>query len=151
MEAFDCVGRVDQLTNRWVVFKIRAELCPVIPPRGDDNGILFAPLLVKGIKLLFSEFFRGRLIDFFEIGQEWLLIFTGNILQAVSDLMHTTALNLSFREGRLNRFSKPLRLSMQAIRISSSPRFRRSERTPSQKFAPSLSETYMPSNSLRPS
>src|SRR5690606_29611049 len=106
MEAFDCVGRVDQLTNRWVVFKIRAELCPVIPPRGDDNGILFAPLLVKGIKLLFSEFFRGRLIDFFEFGQEWLLIFTGNILQAVSDLMHNTALNLSFREGRLNRFSQ---------------------------------------------
>src|SRR5690606_21979607 len=106
MEAFDCVGRVDQLTKRWVVFKIRAELCPDIPPTGADNGILVALLLVKGIKLLFSEFFRGRLIDFFEIGQEWLLIFTGTILQAVSDLMHNTALNLSFREGRLNRFSK---------------------------------------------
>jgi len=78
METFDRVRRVDQLTNRWIVFKIRTELCPVIPPGGDDNGILFAPLLVKGIKLLFSEFFRGRLVDFFEIGQEWLLIFTGN-------------------------------------------------------------------------
>src|SRR5690606_33359588 len=95
METFDRVRRVDQLANRWVVFKIRAELCPVIPPGGDDNGILFAPLLVKGIKLLFSEFLRRSLIDFFEIGQEWLLIFAGHILQTVSNLMNDAALDLS--------------------------------------------------------
>jgi len=110
MAALDGIGRIDQLSDSRIVFEVCAQLIPVIAPRGNYHGILLTPFLIEGIELLLGKVISGCLIYFFEVSQEGFLILAGNVLQAVTDLMNDTALNLGPREGGLNCLSKALQI-----------------------------------------
>jgi len=78
--------------------------------------------------------------------------FVDNTASPAGTNVYTVALsNPAGTLKQVTASAKPFRLSMQAMSMSDTPRCCRWVSTPNQKLAPSLSATYMPNSSLRPS
>src|SRR5690606_2580040 len=144
------IGRVDQFSDSLIVPEIGGQLLPVSAPGIYDHMVFIAPFGLQVVHAQFSLFqgiclmtglrsltnsFWALLATYFRLLRIWCTT------QVCTSVFGNTASIAS---------ANPLRLSMHAIRISSTPRFWRSVRTPIQKLAPSLSETYIPKSSLCP-
>src|SRR5690606_41900646 len=47
MESLNRIGRVDQLSDGFIVSEISSQTIPVTPPGVDDHRILFTPFILK--------------------------------------------------------------------------------------------------------
>src|SRR5690606_1088495 len=110
MKSFYGVRGVNEFTDQRVVLEVGTELRPVVTPRGDNNGILLAPLLLKHIKLVFSGFFADSPINQLQVSQERPRVLEGHILQAVANLVNDAALDLGLGERRLYGLGESLQI-----------------------------------------
>ena len=142
--SFDRIDSLDDPPDMRRVPEVRAEPVPVLAPAPDDYRIRLAPLDLQVIKCLFRCILVHRLIHLLQILHKLLLPLADHILDRVADLVHDAELDVVSGETLAIASGKPLNPSTQAMRISCTPLFWRSVRTPSQKSAPSLLEMYMP-------
>ena len=80
--ALDGIGRIDYLTDSRGVLKIAAQHLPFVPPRLDDNGVKFAPLILQMVEFCLCFFLCVSGIDQLQIFEEFLLILTSDILHS---------------------------------------------------------------------
>ena len=112
-----------KLMNSRNVLVVFVQFIPVLMPEPDDDRILFAPFLFQLKKFIFRRFFIYSLINEFQILQEFLLIFGAYIFDGITNLMCNTKLYRCIGINTLNCFRKNFSSRLQAIRISSTPRF----------------------------
>ena len=94
MYGFHRIGGVNCLAYVIGVFEVGRERGPLAPPGLNDHGIFIAPLGLQIIKCKFGGIERGRLVDGFQISHKGLLVFRGNVLHRVADLVNDTVLDL---------------------------------------------------------
>ena len=108
VQVFDCVGCVNSSSD---IFRVIKELSQVIP--------------------LFAEFFKSFMtafsincgIEFFQIPADSLKVFVRNKLCRITYHENNTVLDMSVWENCFYSIRKSSKPSMQAMRISSTPRF----------------------------
>lgn len=113
--------------------------------------IFLVPLITEFFKSVFRILQCWCSINQLQICHDWFDIFIRHIFRGIANLMDYTQLLLRFRKTVSIALENPFRLSRHAIKMSSTPRFLSSLHTMVQKLALSLSESHMPSISLRPS
>ena len=99
MHIFDGVRRVDHATNGLRKLEEGRKALPVVPPRGDDDRVLLAPLGFELVEFGLRDFEARRPVHGFQISEELLLVFRPDVLEAVSDLMDDTKLREGLRVG----------------------------------------------------
>lgn len=75
----------------------------------------------------------------------------GHIFAGIAELMDDAVLNFRLGKNSFNGSGKPVKLSVQAMKMSSIPRFFRLFSTVAQYLALSFSPTHMPKTSFLPS
>ena len=105
----------------------------------SDEGVHYLSLVTDAV---------SRKIMGYELSHEMKASDTVKALEQAA-CSRLTALPLIHHSDRAS--GKPFKPSTQAIRMSFTPRFCSSVRTPSQNFAPSFSDSHMPNSSFWPS
>lgn len=142
---------VDKFANlRWVLEKGR-EFPPIVAPRADNKRILDAPDFLEAVQFKQRPFLSCSFVNRLQVSGDFLEILVRQLTGGVADLVNDALLNLGLWIAGRNRFGGPLRLSTQIMRMSWTPRFRRSSRTLSQNLLDSFSPIHIPSTSLFPS
>ena len=106
MYGFDSIGGINRLAHVVGVFEIGRERGPLVPPGLDDHGIFVAP---PGFQLVQSKLGGvecGGLVDGFQVGHKGFLVFRGDVLHRVPDLMNDAVLDLGVGVDRFDGFRK---------------------------------------------
>ena len=81
---------------------LAAQHLPFVPPRLDDNGVKFAPLILQMVEFCLCFFLCVSGIDQLQIFEEFLPILTSDILHGFAYLMHDAQLYVSIGKYALN-------------------------------------------------
>ena len=117
-------------------------------PRLANRGIKTVPALGKINQSLLRLNRSNCRIDFPQVNRHRFAVFLKNIIQRISDHMDDAELVLGFGKTVSIAAGKPVNPSIQAIKMSLTPRFCNSVRTESQNLDDSFSVIHMPNNSF---
>ena len=81
-------------------------MLPFGPPGLDHDGVFFAPQRFQLVECRFRLAKRLGAVDPFQVNQERLVIFRGDVAQRVTDLVHDAELHFGIRINRGNRLRK---------------------------------------------
>ena len=105
VERFDRIRRVDHAPDLLREGVERRELVPMLFPSLEVHLVL-RPLLLHGYEGLHTRFFGGGAVNRFEVGAELFLLFVGNVLHGVADLVDDAPLNDGIGEDGFDGFGK---------------------------------------------
>ena len=102
------IGGIDKTANIGRKIEESSQFIPIIEPRTDSDRIFIAPIVTQQEEVFFSHSTGGSLVNGLQVSEEGFVVGTGDIAEAVADLVDNTALNDGAGENRCNGFCEPL-------------------------------------------
>lgn len=106
VQAFNGIGRVDDLSDRWIKGEERDHFLPCPPPGRGNRGVFRSPLFLESVQLG-SGLIGGQCpVNRAQINGHGLAILPGAEVQGMTHQMHDAGLDSGLREGRRDCLGK---------------------------------------------